>query len=797
MHRRPTQSPRITSEVVYHPHYEPETSGGQVTNDVYNRPRTTVTASDLRSRQTQKPYNTRDDQRDINHSQRQRDRQYYYDSNNRQTHPQYSAYHQSPTTPLPSYTPRERTRRPETYQNSGTYQQNSRQINKESSKATETDKPYYRPKTTPSSYNRSRVRISTTREQPTEKLPVTSMYFVTSTPRLRTTEETSYSRRPHRYSETQHEKQRSRPQAQIEGPPNDYVKADPIREEIPLPHRYYSNQQPNSNYENDVNIISTAEDPDVRQHSTPGGSERRPGYRGTSVNERPRYNPDIEHGFLPVSEKPPRERIYTTRDSENEYFQTPRTYDREYPYATSAPAREYVTRVPEKEYLYTSKAPERDYQYVPRNRERELPYSTIAPEREHSRYTPDSEEPSYAPRAPNRHRERINANTHENRYHNHYEEIPTTQPTTTTTTTKRPTKKPRPPPPRPTFPAFPTFPPPPRRLTTPPRPQTESPKYENRQPETTEHVTEHSVTTEEALRNQDEEIEYKSDISEPRYVTENYIQTSTPEVTTRRRSRKRRPRPRRPKTTTPYTDDEDPIQVESVTQATTHKEITTRSTPSNYNRWRQQSSATKKTTTTTPPTSKPTTENSDKVEEYGSRINLFGRPRTRKPAFNPRPQTTTAASSYSNDRKRVTKPPISSRTRKPFVKKVKKKVSTTTEAPDATESIARSDENSDNLHFDSNINLQELESATQLLVENMDDYGTTEAYKDAIDTITEMSTVSYQDEELVDYKDNAESDEGTRSLSQKFQNRPRILRFGKPRLKATDTPLDLNERENK
>lgn len=777
--RRPTEPPRSTSEIQYRPQYRPEVTVSEIANEVRNRYPSTVPDSDFRFQQSLPPQNIRGEQREPAYNQRQptrqRGRQYYYDTANRETQPQYSTL--PPTTPFPSPPPRQRSRHPEQYTNRQPYQENTRQANREPASPDDEDRPFYGYRPTSPPYGRSRAGTSTAKEQSTERHPATNMYFVTSTPRYRSTTEVAHTR-PH--ESTMYERQKIRPQAQIERPPHEYVSAEPIREDHPKPQRYYSQQRPSSSVENDDSSRVTAEDPRIRHYET----ERRPGYRGASVNERPKYRPEIERGFLPVSERPPRE--YSYANPESEYSHASRDSDRKYPYATSAPAREYVARPPEKEYSYNSRNSERENLYVPtapelellqniQNPERDRQYSTKAPA---SRY-------AYATDTPNReYQASANERSRGNKYHNLNDNIPTTE----STTTVRTTKKPRPPPPRPTFPSFPTFPPPPRRTTTTP-PQTEPPKYENESKENHEYSTEYPVTTQKALKRQKYKTEVETEISEPRYVTENYLQTDSPEVTTRRRSRKRRPRPRRP-TSTIYPENEDVVQVESVTQATTHKETTTRSTPSNYNRWRKQTAVPQKvtsttTTTTTPSSLKPNSENSEKAEEYGSRINLFGRPRTRKPAvFTSRNPTTTIP--QSNDQKRTTRTPTVTRTRKPFVKKVRKKLTTTTETPDATEPIARSDQNS-GLHFNSDVNLQGLESATQLLVENMDTYQTTEAYNGSEDIATELSTINYQDDLPTD--SNAESGgfESTRSVSKKFQNRPRILKFGKPRLRTADS----------
>lgn len=801
-YRRPTESPLPTSEGTYryHPQNQPEVPVSEIPNVIRHRYPTTQSIPDIRLQESTQPQN--DGQRDSAYNQRQphRNRQYYHDNINGQTQPQYSTYQYAPTTPVPDYSSRQRHRRPDQSPNIEVYQQNVRQGNRESATSPGDDRQIYSYRSTPPSYERPRSRPSTAREQTTGRTAVTNRYFVTSTPRFRQSQEIT--KRPEYHSESRPSRPRSRPQAQIEKPPQEYANAQALREEYPRSHRYSSNRHQNSNTPNDVNVISTAEDGNYR--TTASGTERRPGYRDSS-RDRPLHDSEVEHGFLPVTERPLREysyvtsaparqyatrvperqNLYSTQVPEIEYsYNTPaperehryrtrypednnshntRTPEREYSRATRAPSMEYsrATRAPDAEYPRATRVPERDYPYVPRAPEREYSYSTRAPEKEY--------------------RNPADERVRENQYQNH-DEVPTTRPVTT----PRPTKKRKPPPPRPTFPPFPTFPPPPKRITTPPQPVTEPPKSENY--ETTEHVVEYSTAIPETNRRQKPKVEVVTEISESKYRTENYVNTDEPEVTTRRRSRKRRPRPRRPKTTTPYSEDEDAIQVESITQATTHKEISTRSTPSNYNRWRQQTPSQRKTTSTTPATSKSSTEAEEKSDEYGSRINLFGRPRTRKPAvFTPR-QTTTAEPSKNYEGRRVTKAPTATRTRKPFVKKVKKKVSTTSEVPETTEPIARSDENDEGTaHFSPDSNLQELESNTMLVTENMEDYQTTETYNDAFDMNTEISTIGYEEDSQTDSKDKSENFESARSVLKKFQNRPRILKFGKPRLKATDS----------
>ncbi|KFM60908.1 hypothetical protein X975_16811, partial [Stegodyphus mimosarum] len=375
------------------------------------------------------------------------------------------------------------------------------------------------------------------------------------------------------------------------------------------------------------------------------------------------------------------------------------------------------------------------------------------------------------------------------------------------TTTQRPLPKRKPLPPRPTFPPFPTFPPPPRRPLTTPRPRTVPTESEKEAIEPSDLVTEEQDSVRNIQRNNHQTA---SDVVTQQFkdhVTEVYPQTDVPEVTTRRKTRKRRPRPRRPRPTTSYSEDQS--LAESATEAPAEKEITTRSTfQRSSNRWKKQTTEQPRRSTTISTTETTANESPERTEKYGSRLNLFGKPRTRKPAFKPRTSTSTASPTLlKEESKIVPRTPNSLRSRSSITKKIRKTTTTTTtESPETTETIvSRSDHNTDFLNYESTevtsdaSFLYESESATQMSVNDDTSSFTTEAYNEMVETTEYASTLQTDSttESQEGAKDKAQNFESRRGTSKKFQNRPRVLKFGKPKLRTTTLPTDLNAAESR
>ncbi|GFW37943.1 uncharacterized protein TNCV_4631441 [Trichonephila clavipes] len=391
----------------------------------------------------------------------------------------------------------------------------------------------------------------------------------------------------------------------------------------------------------------------------------------------------------------------------------------------------------------------------------------------------------------------------ENRYQDLNDNLPTTR---QLSTTQRPTTKRRPPPPRPTFPTFPTFPPPPRRPITTPRPRTESPDVIKEIPDS------YTKESEQPPIPRDVHLDALIDVESFRSkeaVTEDYSQTSTPETTTRRRTRKRKPKSRRPKPTTSY-NGEGQTFTDIVTQPTTEKLATSRSTSGrSSSRWRQQTPSQTRRVVTTPVTEVVTTESSSKSEEYGSRINLFGRQRARKPAsFQPRISSTTpSAPLLKEESVRVSQVPAVSRGRKPFNNRLRSRTSvTTTASPETEEAVARSDENVEFFNFQSadtttgETPIPEYVYSTSWPMETTTEgVFTTVSYNQMMETNPEVLTENYDEGTDASQGNNDKADdfESTRSVLKKFQNRPRILKFGKPKLKSTISPIDLNVAESR
>ncbi|GIX79256.1 uncharacterized protein CEXT_714141 [Caerostris extrusa] len=319
--------------------------------------------------------------------------------------------------------------------------------------------------------------------------------------------------------------------------------------------------------------------------------------------------------------------------------------------------------------------------------------------------------------------------------------------------------------PKPTFPTFPTFPPPPRRPVTSPRPRTESP--ETKKEDSDSYTSDPENHSPSSSRAQSEVL-----------------------VDTQRLRR------------------EEQTSNNIVTQPSTEKEVTTASTSTRSSRrWKQQTTQPRRVAATTPATEVASTEASGKSEEFGSRINLFGRQRQRKPAaFQPRtPSTTQAAPLQREESVRVSKTPIVTRTRKPFSNRSRTRTSTTTttENPETEEPVARSDESVDHFNYQLPDATTEMPSSSpyehstqwpmELTTEAM---STTEFYNQMVETTPEATTDDFN--ERTDTSQHMSDDfESTRSVIKKFQNRPRILKFGKPKLKSTISPIELNAAESR
>ncbi|GBM98317.1 hypothetical protein AVEN_62351-1 [Araneus ventricosus] len=396
-------------------------------------------------------------------------------------------------------------------------------------------------------------------------------------------------------------------------------------------------------------------------------------------------------------------------------------------------------------------------------------------------------------------------NIEANRYQD-LEELPPT--TVQISTTRRPTTKRRPPPPRPTFPTFPTFPPPPRRPSTTPRPREETSEVRDETPVSYTKEPEHFSTS--RLRNQEEDLVDNESLRNKEHVTEDYAHSSTPEVTTRRRTRKRKQRPRRPRPTVSYNGEEH-TSGDVVTQPTTDKEVTSQTTSGRSRGWKQQTSShSRRTTTTTPVPEVVTTAASAKSEEYGSRINLFGRQRPRKPAaLKPRTSSTTPTAPLLREESvRVSKVPAITRGRKQFTNRLRSRTTTTTTtaSADTEEPVARSDENVEFFNFQSadtttdQTSSPQYEHSTLWPMELTTEFAsTTESYNQMVETTPETTTPEF--DEGTDLPQNSNEKvgdfESTRAVVKKFQNRPRILKFGKPKLKTTIPPIDLNVAESR
>ncbi|GFT90987.1 uncharacterized protein NPIL_15511, partial [Nephila pilipes] len=392
---------------------------------------------------------------------------------------------------------------------------------------------------------------------------------------------------------------------------------------------------------------------------------------------------------------------------------------------------------------------------------------------------------------------------HENRYQDLDDHPPTTR---QIATTQRPTTKRRPPPPRPTFPTFPTFPPPPRRPITTPKPRTESSETDRENPDSYTKGPEHPTVPRDNVH-LDALVDIES-LRSKEVVTEDYSQTSTPEITTRRRTRKRKPKSRRPKPTISY-NGEDQTFTDAVTQPTTEKQATSRSTSGrSSSRWKQQTPSQSRRVATTPANEIVTTESSAKSEEFGSRINLFGRQRARKPAsFQPRTSSTTPSAPLLKEESiRVSKVPAISRGRKPFNNRLRSRTSiTTTDNPETDEPVARSDENIEFFNYQpadtttGATSMPEYMHSTAWPMESTTEaIYTTESYNQMMETTPEVTTQNYDEgTDASQNNDKMEDFESTRSVLKKFQNRPRILKFGKPKLKSTISPIDLNFAESR
>ncbi|XP_042900406.1 serine/arginine repetitive matrix protein 2-like [Parasteatoda tepidariorum] len=396
-------------------------------------------------------------------------------------------------------------------------------------------------------------------------------------------------------------------------------------------------------------------------------------------------------------------------------------------------------------------------------------------------------------------------NIESNRYQYLDDEYHTTKQVTTTRAPKR-----RPPPPKPTFPAFPTFPPPPRRPITTPRAETpEEPLYKEAGDPTED--SEKSVLSSFGDTHPSEAYTESERSRSQDNVEANFYSTETPEVTTRRRTRKRRPRPRKPKPSEALTEDGLYIR-ETITEPTIETEISTRSTSSRSNsKWRQNSTNQPRRRTTTSYPETDTTTVSTKSEEYGSRINLFGRNRSRRPTvLQARSSPTTQSQPLLREEsQRVTKTPTVLRSRKPYAKRVRVKTTTTTstENPDTVESINRSDENEGMLNYqreETTVNSKESpqsETTTLAPVEIITETQTeTESYNDLVQTTEYPSFLEGEDgvtEANLEGESKMSDFESRRSVNKKFQNRPRILKFGKPKLRTTISPIELNEADSR
>ncbi|GIY42332.1 uncharacterized protein CDAR_510791 [Caerostris darwini] len=353
---------------------------------------------------------------------------------------------------------------------------------------------------------------------------------------------------------------------------------------------------------------------------------------------------------------------------------------------------------------------------------------------------------------------------------NVYQDLGEIPPTTVqTSTTRRPTTKRRPPPPKPTFPTFPTFPPPPRRPVTSPRPRTESPETKKEVSDSyTSDPENHSPSS---SRAQSEVLVDTQRLRSKEPVVESYTHISVPEVTTRRRTRKRKQKIKKPRPTVAYIGEEQTSN-NIVTQPSTEKEVTTASTSTRSSRrWKQQTTQPRRVAATTP--------------------------------------ATEAAPLQREESVRVSKTPIVTRTRKPFSNRSRTRTSTTTttENPETEEPVARSDESVDHFNYQLPDATTEMPSSSQYELHSTSStqwpmelttevMSTTEFYNQMVETTPEATTDDFN--ERTDTSQHMSDDfESTRSVIKKFQNRPRILKFGKPKLKSTISPIELNAAESR
>ncbi|XP_054706583.1 mucin-5AC-like [Uloborus diversus] len=560
-------------------------------------------------------------------------------------------------------------------------------------------------------------------------------------------------------------------------------------EESPVTTRYYENSspryRPSASSDDSPNQVHSRYPEQVqRPRSRPHAQIERPPSEYTDVQpvaERPTYSrPQDSFSYPPQGDLNYNDvNVISTIGDSGERFDTQRPAVRRPGYRGTASnsRRPYQNSDSEVQngFLPLTEAPVRENSYPSRE--------TVSDQRDSEYERPRSGKP------------------YRNRYQDFDDEITTRE----VTTTARPTTKRRPPPPRPTFPAFPTFPPPPKRPVTSPKPRTTS-----ESPELKEEVKEfhgHSVESDITSKSTEGRAPYVETYNSPEIskskelITEKSLYTEEPEVTTRRRTRKRRPKPRRPKPSTAAPDD-DPSYIDLSTSAPTEKETSTKSASERYN-VRKVTPQPRRTTSTTTAAEIHASASSVKNEEYGSRINLFGKPRTRKPAVFQNKFTTTTATPSKQEPQRYTKVTTSTRTRRPYTRRTRpKSTTTTTEPSDVTESFARHDEEADSSNLSwrdatEMVPLQESESITQISVDAVpDDIQSTEPYNELVETteVPDITTVKTFDENesSTESKEKVENFESTRSVQKKFQNRPRVLKFGKPKLRTTEPPLDLN-----
>lgn len=530
------------------------------------------------------------------------------------------------------------------------------------------------------------------------------------------------SARPTRYQSNPRNRPREGTQPQIERPPSEYVPVEPQPEIYSGPPGYYTYPP----HGNDVNIVSTANKLEDRPYTPPSTRQQNIHRQPTSNLRNPANggNPNLQLGFIPMTEKPYQDSYYNTRPTIRDHTEAVEDY-----------------------------------------------------------------------------------NVHDKTQNNRYQDINEEQLTTKqVSTTRRPTQKPRPPPPKPTFPTFPTFPPPPRRPITSPKPKTDSPEINEKNNGASEYVSNDPDKLAEAVLRSTSQFDALAGTERLRnskeYTGEDSPRTDAPEVTTRRRTRKKKQRPKKPRPTTSYSND-GYTTVDIITQPTTEKEVISRSTSSRQNRWQKQTTSQPRRASVSLPEER-TTETSVKNEEFGSRINLFAKQRSRNPAvLKPRISATTQSSSPTRGESfRSTKSPTVTRSRKPLSSRTRTRTTTTTEYPDTIGPIARSDENSEFLYYqsedfttESSTSLPEYESMTMIPIElTTESTYTTESYNEIMKPTPEDATL--QPDDVTDMPQDETQKmgdfESTRSVAKKFQNRPRILNFGKPKLRATISPINLN-----